>query len=176
VVQLVSKVFDVPLVGVCKLLHVMLVILGGSMMSAGRTLQKIQSLEKEMTGRDGLNYSSYETIKLNKRWRAERNLWLSAFAFTMWTVLAIFYREMARRLRVEDRLAEFEMSDFTGTIDTTREVSLSKEVTSRPQTGVLSPIPKSPQPSPLKMRAHDGDSLHVEETTQPDNAMTKKDQ
>ena len=142
-VGLVARVFEVPLLGAFKLLHVMLVILGISLISAGRTLQRLQeqqSLEERSSVGGGVGHHvMYDSLRLNKRWRAERNLWLSAFAFTMWTVLAIFYREMARRLRVEDRLAEFETSDCTGTIDSNlKDVSVSKEVTSKPH-ALLSP-------------------------------------
>ncbi|WPT13814.1 hypothetical protein PSENEW3_00001653 [Picochlorum sp. SENEW3] len=141
-VSIVARVFEVPLLGAFKLLHVMLVILGLSLISTGRVLQRLQDQENSMGEGPSMN-PMYDTVRLNKRWRAERNLWLSAFAFTMWTVLAMFYREMATRLRLEERLAEFETSDCTGTIDTTRDVSVSKEVTSRPNT-FLSPR-KSPQ-------------------------------
>lgn len=139
-VGIVAKVFEVPLLGGFKLLHVMLVILGLSLISAGRTLARLQEQHAmEETSSMSSNGIMYDTVRLNKRWRAERNLWLSAFAFTMWTVLAIFYRELAKRLRVEDRLAEFETSDCTGTIDSTmKDVSVSKEVTSRPH-ALLSP-------------------------------------
>lgn len=136
---IVAKVFEVPLLGVFKLLHVMLVILGLALISAGRTLARLQEQQSIEETAGISNGMMYDTVRLNKRWRAERNLWLSAFAFTMWTVLAIFYREMAKRLRVEDRLAEFETSDCTGTIDSTmKDVSVSKEVTSRPH-ALLSP-------------------------------------
>jgi len=151
-VGLVARVFEVPLLGAFKLLHVMLVILGISLISAGRTLQRLQeqhSLEERSSVGGGVGHHvMYDSLRLNKRWRAERNLWLSAFAFTMWTVLAIFYREMARRLRVEDRLAEFETSDCTGTIDSTlKDVSVSKEVTSKPH-ALISPR-KTPMGSGL---------------------------
>lgn len=84
---------------------------------------------------------------LSKRWRSERNLWLAGFAFSMWAVLAAFYRELGRRLQLEDRLVDFEMSGYTMTADeTTREPSVSREVTSR--TDVLSP--RSISGSPVK--------------------------
>ena len=148
-----SKVFDVPLLGVFKLLHFMLVILGFALISAGRTLQKIQSQQEEFNGGTQQTQQNplYDVVRLNKRWRAERNLWLSAFAFTMWTVLAIFYREMVRRLRIEDRLAEFEVSDVT--MDTTtRDISASyREVTSKPAQGNMFTPRKSPVTmSPVK--------------------------
>lgn len=94
---------------------------------------------------------NFEIANLSKRWRAERNLWLSAFAFTMWAVLAAFYRELSRRIALEERLAEFEISDYTGTIDTTRDASMSKEVTSQFNT-IISPR-KSPAASPVKLSA-----------------------
>lgn len=189
VVVLVAKVFDVPLLGVFKLLHVMLVMLGLALVSAGRTLQQLQQQQSRMEHAAPGGSPVYDAVKLNKRWRAERNLWLSAFAFTMWTVLAIFYREMVRRLRVEDRLAEFETSDYTGTIDTTRDVSISKEVTSRPNMAMLTPR-KSPLASPAKETLRDvvggrsasGESPRMENIEEDDaegqemSRMEKKDQ
>lgn len=92
---------------------------------------------------------NYEIAYLSKRWRAERNVWLSAFAFTSWAVLAAFYREMGRRLRLEERLVDYEMSaGYTATVDdTTRDVSQSREVTSR-KNDLLSP--RSITESPVK--------------------------
>jgi hypothetical protein len=64
----------------------------------------------------------------------------------MWAVLAAFYRELGRRLQLEDRLVDFEMSGYTMTADeTTREPSVSREVTSR--TDILSPRSISGSPS-----------------------------
>ena len=114
-----------PLIGVFKTLHVMLFALGLALASALRTLQQLQQSHLTATP---FATPNYEIPHLSKRWRAERNLWLSAFAFTMWAVLAAFFREMGRRLRLEERLAEYEMSDFT-VGDTTREASQSREVT-----------------------------------------------
>ena len=138
VVGFVARVFEFPVLGnTIKLLHLMLLTLAVALFVSVQSLRRLQELTMEPT--PGAHPSTvYDAVRLNKRWRAERNLWLSAFAFTMWTVLVVFYREMARRLRVEDRLAEFETSDCTGTIDSTiRDVSVSKEVTSKPN--MLSP-------------------------------------
>ena len=131
VLLLVARIFEFPVLGnTIKLLHLMLLTLVGALLLSIQTLRSLKEPAETPS-------SMYEAVRLNKRWRAERNMWLSAFAFTMWTVLAVFYREMARRLRVEERLAEFETSDCTGTIDSAaRDVSVSKEVTSRQ---VLSP-------------------------------------
>lgn len=132
--------FEFPVLGnAIKLLHLMLLTLAGALFLSVQTLTRLQEQAQAIESTPQSHTSPmFDAVRLNKRWRAERNLWLSAFAFTMWTVLAVFYREMARRLRVEDRLAEFETSDCTGTIDSMmRDVSVSKEVTSRPN--VLSP-------------------------------------
>ena len=141
VVGFVARVFEFPVLGnTIKLLHLMLLTLAGALFMSVQTLTRLQEQAQAAVESTTQVHASplFDAVRLNKRWRAERNLWLSAFAFTMWTVLAVFYREMARRLRVEDRLAEFETSDCTGTIDSTmRDVSVSKEVTSRPN--VLSP-------------------------------------
>jgi hypothetical protein len=51
-----------------------------------------------------------EISHLSKRWRAERNLWMCAFAFSAWVFLAALYREAARRLDLEARLADMERS------------------------------------------------------------------
>jgi Bap31/Bap29 transmembrane region len=122
----------------------MLFLLGLCFLSAVRTLATLQESH--------LNNSSFATPKyeimfLSKRWRSERNMWLAGFAFSMWAVLAAFYRELGRRLQLEDRLVDFEMSGYTMTADeTTREPSVSREVTSR--TDMLSP--RSISGSPVK--------------------------
>jgi hypothetical protein len=51
-----------------------------------------------------------EISHLSKRWRAERNLWMCAFAFSAWVFLTALYRETARRMDAESRLADMERS------------------------------------------------------------------
>jgi hypothetical protein len=139
-------VFDMPLVGAFKTLHVMLFFLGLVFGSSLRTLQIIKNAHE--TNVAMATTPNYEINYLSKRWRAERNMWLSAFAFTAWAVLAAFYRELGRRLRLESRLVEFEMSAYTATVDdTTREASVSKEVTSRQKFDALSPRSEVASPS-----------------------------
>lgn len=127
-----------PLVGVFKTLHVMLFILGLTFASSVRQLQKIA---EDQNLANGLAGPHFEVQHLSKRWRAERNMWLTAFAFTLWTVLAAFYKELGKRLSAEERLIEIEMSMDGYTADTTREVS------SKPR-DLLSP--RSVQQSPSK--------------------------
>jgi len=144
----VSRVFDLPIVGVFRTLHVMLFFLG---ITFGGALSVVRNLrtQKDMMDDSAYVTPNYEVAYLSKRWRAERNVWLSAFAFTSWAVLAAFYREMGRRLRLEERLVDYEMSaGYTATVDdTTRELSQSREVTSK-KNDLLSP--RSMTESPVK--------------------------
>ena len=112
-------------------------------------------------------------------------MWLSAFAFTAWAVLAAFYRELGRRLRLESRLVEFEMSAYTATVDdTTREASVSKEVTSRQKFDVLSPRSEVGSPSKSERGGHrvpkDGAGTGQEDVKvlqmTPVNRVQKKEQ
>lgn len=128
-----------PLVGIFKTLHVMLFFLAMSFASAVRQLQKIADDQEKAPP---MAAPHYEVQHLSKRWRAERNMWLAAFAFTLWAVLAAFYRELAKRMNAEERLIEIEMSMDGYTADTTREVS------SKPR-DLLSP--RSVHQSPVKV-------------------------
>lgn len=122
----------------------MLFLLGLCFLSAVRTLA---TLQESHLNNSAFATPKYEIMYLSKRWRSERNMWLAGFAFSMWAVLAAFYRELGRRLQLEDRLVDFEMSGYTMTADeTTREPSVSREVTSR--TDMLSP--RSISGSPIK--------------------------
>ena len=124
----------------------MLFLLGLCFLSAVRTLA---TLQESHLNSSPFATPKYEIMYLSKRWRSERNMWLAGFAFSMWAVLAAFYRELGRRLQLEDRLVDFEMSGYTMTADeTTREPSVSREVTSR--TDVLSP--RSISGSPVKQQ------------------------
>lgn len=168
-----------PLIGVFKMLHVMLFLLAVAFSSAFRTLQLLT--QGQLTAAP-FTTPNYEISQLSKRWRAERNLWLSAFAFTMWAVLAAFYREMARRIRAEERLVEFEASDFTNTMDTTRDVS--REVSSRPNlisprmvtsaSPASSPV-KAPRPSRPPAVPATGQQAAPEVELTPAEALVKKD-
>jgi hypothetical protein len=143
VLSFIASVFDLPLIGIFKTLHVMLFLLAVAFGSAVRSLQL---LHIAYAAGNQFATPNYEVSHLSKRWRAERNLWLAGFAFTIWAVLAAFYREARKRMQLEDRLVEFELSDYTQTLDdTTRDASVSREVSSRPR-----PTPRSMAASPQK--------------------------
>lgn len=76
--------FELPLIGVFKTLHVMLFVLAVAFGSALRTLSSFhhQTQAQAPTGAQFLN-PNWEVAQLSKRWRSERNMWLSGFAFTL---------------------------------------------------------------------------------------------
>ncbi len=121
IVKLVDKVLGFPLVGNMQLLHVVLMLTGASFAETIRQTVHLQSKRaSEMVetpnvvtgavvitdGIHGVDYRciihscvssytlSFPTNKglLARRWRAERNFWLSFFCFTLWCLLAAFYR------------------------------------------------------------------------------------
>ena len=107
-----QRVFDLPLVGALKLLHVMLWITAVAFLStpppqqlharqrcAPRVQGHTKSAPPPPPGAGSarqvhlMRLAQADTVFatpnmeigfLSKRWRAERNLWMSAFAFTSW--------------------------------------------------------------------------------------------
>ncbi|PSC72645.1 expressed protein isoform B [Micractinium conductrix] len=125
-----QRVFDLPIVGAFKLLHIMLWITALAFLSSARQVQVMRQTQADQV----FTTPNQEIAVLSKRWRAERNLWLSAFAFSSWVFLAAFYREAVRRLELEARLSDLERSEFTATEPLRggdREASVSREVTSK---------------------------------------------
>ncbi|KAL4440659.1 hypothetical protein ABPG77_000368 [Micractinium sp. CCAP 211/92] len=144
-----QRVFDVPIMGSFKLLHVMLWLTAVAFLSSARQVHLFHEQKEGMT----FTTPNAEISFLSKRWRAERNLWLSAFAFSAWAFLAAFYREAVRRLEADARLQELlERSEITATEPGRgdREASIGREVTSkaaaRTPAGTASPN-KSAAPS-----------------------------
>lgn len=122
-----QRVFDLPLVGVLKLLHVMLWATAMAFLGSVRQAHLMREAQKDTVWAA----PNMEINYLSKRWRAERNMWMTAFAFTAWVFLAAFYREAVRRLDLEARLSDMERSDYTATETREREPSVGREVTSK---------------------------------------------
>lgn len=139
-VLFVQKVFDLPIVGRFKLLHIMLWLTAVAFLGTARQLQLLHAQQTEQVWAT----PNMEIHFLSKRWRAERNLWMGAFAFSAWVFLAAFYREAVRRMALEARLSEMERSDFTATETREREPSISREVTSKAGRTPLGGSPAKP--------------------------------
>lgn len=157
----IQRIFKFPVIGQSfKFLHVVIVFLGLAVASAYRSLHII--LEKcEEVGPQPLVATgpTHELNLLSKRWRAERNLWISAFAFSAWCTLAAFFKEAATRLSLEEKVADMERSDITfSRDDPSREVTSQHDVTPRS----ASPLGKH-RPSaspPQKMKVHASSALN----------------
>lgn len=100
IVMIVDKVLGFPLVGNFQLLHVVLVVTGGSF--AETTRQTIELQRQQAT--EMIETPNVMTGLLAKKWRAERNFWLSFFCFTLWCLLACFYRLAVYTLKLEEQV------------------------------------------------------------------------
>lgn len=101
IVKMVDRVLSFPLVGNMQLLHVVLICTGGAFAETIRqTVHLSQKRASEL-----IETPNVVTGLLARKWRAERNFWLSFFCFTLWCLLAAFYRLQVQMLALEDRLA-----------------------------------------------------------------------
>lgn len=126
----------------------------------GNAVRSLKLVEQQMAAAATFATPNWEVAHLSKRWRAERNLWLAGFAFAMWATLAAFYREAKKRMQLEERLMEAELSEtYTATIDTTKDRDASKEVSSRlaghttPRSPAKAPAAPAARPAPSVARA-----------------------
>ncbi len=172
----VHNVFDMPILGVFRTLHVMLFLLAVALGSATRTLQLLRAAAAAAAAAPAAQFApQFEATLLSRRWRAERNIWLAAFALTLWAALAAFWREASRRLALEDRLAGLEApsGEYTATADepSAREPAASREVSSRPAAGLT---PRSAA-SPGKAARPPAPPRGVEPPPPPAGRFEKKD-
>lgn len=143
-----QRVFDVPILGGFKLLHVMLWLTAVAFLNSVR---QVHVFHQQRDSTVPFATPNMEISFLSKRWRAERNLWISAFAFTAWAFLAAFYREAVRRLDLEARLADMvERSEVTHERDTSVG---PREVTSKAAAVAAAAAHRTPMSSPNKTAA-----------------------
>lgn len=157
----VHRIFDLPVLGVFKLLHVALGLTGLVLLASMRQVSIIHQLEQVAV----FATPNVEIGHLSKRWRAERNVWMSAFTFASWLMLSALAREAVARLQLQDRWDELEQAEPPSELTTTapsgpREVCSSEH---RPSTQI--------SPDKAKPAAPTGQEDGVELT----NGGTKKD-
>ena len=94
VLRIVDRTLGLPVLGTLQLLHVMIALSGaaavGSVRDAAAAARHKGGLELSLSASAAASYAG-------KRWRAERNAWIAAFAAAAWCLLARVY-SMARRL------------------------------------------------------------------------------
>ncbi|KAK9810048.1 hypothetical protein WJX72_003954 [[Myrmecia] bisecta] len=99
VLNLVDKTLGLNFVGTFKLLHVMLAITGAALLASIKATSDI-STRKDKNGED--LSPNIAAGQLAKRWRAERNFWISFICFTLWCLLVRFYAILLDKARMED--------------------------------------------------------------------------
>lgn len=87
-----------------SLLHFMLVITGVAFLT---TLQTTQKLAKDRGFNVGPESDSplIQAGSMGKKWRSERNFWIAFICFTLWCLLARFFKILLTKARTEDELA-----------------------------------------------------------------------
>jgi hypothetical protein len=100
ILAVVDKTLGLTFVGTLSLLHVMLAVTGTCFLASVKTTHDLLQTKPDD------NDASPNVIAghLGKRWRAERNFWISFICFTLWCLLARFFQIMKQKVRVEDEL------------------------------------------------------------------------
>mmetsp|Transcript_12515 Transcript_12515/g.37575 ORF Transcript_12515/g.37575 Transcript_12515/m.37575 type:complete len:163 (+) Transcript_12515:250-738(+) len=112
-----------------KLLHVMLVISGLAFLSSCRTTAALYSSSAKEDAM--MNVPNMLSASLGRRWRAERNFWLSALTFFSWCVLARLYVVVRRLAQLNDRIEELQsptgpIKDVPEPVDVVEELKKAK--------------------------------------------------
>ncbi|KAK9867692.1 hypothetical protein WJX84_007779 [Apatococcus fuscideae] len=105
ILTLVDRTLGVRFVGLFSLLHVMLVVTGVALLATVKATMEVTSERK--------NFASDETPNvvanhLAKKWRGERNFWISFICFVLWCLLARLHQIMVHKAQLEDRLKALE--------------------------------------------------------------------
>jgi len=94
VLRIVDRTLGLPVLGMLQLIHVMIALSGaaaiGSVRDATAAAKHKGGLELSLSASAAASFAA-------KRWRAERNAWIAAFAVAAWCLLARVY-VLARRL------------------------------------------------------------------------------
>mmetsp|Transcript_12514 Transcript_12514/g.37573 ORF Transcript_12514/g.37573 Transcript_12514/m.37573 type:complete len:108 (+) Transcript_12514:551-874(+) len=78
-----------------------------------------------------MNVPNMLSASLGRRWRAERNFWLSALTFFSWCVLARLYVVVRRLAQLNDRIEELQsptgpIKDVPEPVDVVEELKKAK--------------------------------------------------
>jgi len=98
VLAIVDRTLGLTFVGSLSLLHIMLGVTGTCFLASIRTSTTVLST-KPLTDEASPNVIAGH---MGKRWRAERNFWISFICFFLWCLLARFFQIMKAQARIED--------------------------------------------------------------------------
>ncbi|KAK9843980.1 hypothetical protein WJX81_000918 [Elliptochloris bilobata] len=101
VLHVVDKTLGLRVVGALSLLHFMLIVTGAALAATIKTTHTLSLLRMDPAQQTPNLLSQ----NLGKRWRAERNFWISFLCFTLWCLLARVYQILKAKVALEDELA-----------------------------------------------------------------------
>ncbi|CAL5227345.1 g10292 [Coccomyxa viridis] len=101
VLRVVDQTLGISLINSIQLLHFMLVVTGAALLATMRSTHQLSETKLDASTMT----PNVLSANLGKRWRAERNFWISFITFTLWCLLARFYTILKQKARVEDELA-----------------------------------------------------------------------
>lgn len=111
VLRVTEKTLGLEFFHTFRLLHVMLLISAIAFLSSCRTTASLYSTK--IIDNPMMNAPNMLAEARGKRWRAERNFWLSALTFFSWVVLARLYVVVRRLAQLNDRLSDMEAKQPT---------------------------------------------------------------
>lgn len=102
VLTLVDRTLGVRFVGTFSLLHIMLVVTGAAFLATIRATMGVSKERRGVTG--GEETPGMIASHLAKKWRNERNFWISFICFVLWCLLARLHKIMVDKAQLEDRI------------------------------------------------------------------------
>lgn len=99
----VRNFLQLRLVAGVQLVHVALIIAGAAFLATSINTYKVTQLHLPET-----LTPNQKTAVLAKRWREERNFWIAALTFSLWSLLYRFYSLMVEHTALQDRVRELE--------------------------------------------------------------------
>lgn len=113
ILKLTSDMLSFPVFGGMKLVHFALILSGIPLIdSTVRTMQSAVAIQDKPEGNHPLGYNQM----LGKKWREERNFWLTAMAFTLWCMLTVIHATVGTLVKLEEQNEELrrQNDDLTG--------------------------------------------------------------
>lgn len=107
VLRLTEKTLGLEFFHTFRLLHVMLLVSSIAFLSSCRTTAALYSA-RPLENDPLMGAPNMLAEARGRRWRAERNFWLSALTFFSWCVLARLYVVVRRLAQLNDRVSDLE--------------------------------------------------------------------
>lgn len=105
------KVLSFTMIGSFKLVHVALFASGLPLLD-----MSFQNVKHSRALQDPVLRPDVKVTLQAKKWRVERNFWISSLSFTLWCLLSVLYAQLSRMVQLEDQLEALrdEVADLKG--------------------------------------------------------------